>query len=118
MYFNERIVASPFAFYSLTSEDGAWFFQDIKKYTSYSRAGNVVTAQYPTLGGTVTQEMTSTGNTIEFKGTGPMGVTFDGTWTHTRGSIELEQRVHGLPALVRFVVEKRIRRVLHDLESI
>jgi hypothetical protein len=121
MNFCERIKVDGdghFAFQCLTSEDGARFFRDIRKYTSYSRAGNVVSVRYKTLWGTTAQDMTVGYRRVTFRGTGPMGVTFDGSWTHLDDSIELEQTVDGVPNVMRAVVQNRIQRALEDLKNI
>lgn len=121
MEFQERIKVNDgghYAFQCLTAEGGARFFRDIGKYTSYSCVGHVISVQYKTFWGTVSQDMVADYRRVPFRGTGPMGVTFDGCWTHLKDSIELKQTVHGVPNIMRGFVKKRIQRVLEDLAHI
>jgi hypothetical protein len=106
------------AFAALTSEDGARHFRDIRKYTAYSKVGNRVHVQYKTLWGTTSQDMTLGHRRITFRGSGPLGVTFGGSWTHLSDSIVLEQTVWGLPRCMRGVVQKRVNRALEDLRQV
>jgi hypothetical protein len=119
MHFH-RSIKIPFlggdvAFSVLSSEDGAKHFRDIRKYSSYSRDGNKVHVEYTSAWGTTTQEMTLGYRHITFRGNGPLGVTFGGSWTHLSDSIHLEQTVWGVPRFARCLVQKRVDRALEDV---
>jgi hypothetical protein len=103
------------AFSLLGSFEGATYFRDIRKYTSYSREGNVVKVQYKTGWGTTSQELNLGYRRITFRGKGPLGVTFGGSWTHLSDSIQLEQTVWGIPRFAHGLVQKRVNRALEDL---
>ena len=106
------------AFDAITSEDGAKHFRDIGKYTKYSRVNNIVNVEYTSIFGTTSQEMTIGYRIVTFRGKGPMGVTFGGSWTHLSDGIHLEQTVWGIPRLMSSIVQKRVNRALEDLQKL
>jgi hypothetical protein len=52
---------------------------------------------------------------LAFSGTGPCGVSFEGSWTRRGNDVTLDQTVSGVPSLAHGLVESRIRRAMDDL---
>lgn len=121
MEFHGRVVVprTSRAFEKLTTKDGARHFRDIQKYTSYSTIDNKVNVEYSTFWGTISQEMTiDTNKRITFRGQGPWGLTFAGSWTRTYEDIQLKHTVWGVPGCMRGLVKKKVDRALQDVEKI
>lgn len=106
------------AFEVLTSRNGAASFRDIGVYSEYSATRNRIRVAYATLFGTTQLVLNRHGpDRLDFSGTGPCGVTFEGHWTRRGTDIVLDQTVSGIPSLASSIVTRRIRRAMDDLVS-
>lgn len=101
----------------LTSREGARHFRDIRKYTVYERQGNSIRVEYLSFWGTTKMTLMPGKYHVVFKGTGPLGIEFGGSWSHVSDRIILEQTIHGIPDFGRSMVTKRITRALEDLKT-
>lgn len=117
------IVVSPIkALDALTSKDGAKFFRDIKKYTSYDVDENdiprSISMTYKSgipFSAPISVKMWPMGKVLMFNGTGPFGITFTGSWVLDRtGVVVLDQRFTS-PRWTVSLIQRRTKRVLEDL---
>lgn len=120
MFVHESVAVSDprAAMRALVSREGAAAFRDIKAYSTYEKKGRFVEVAYQTTFGTVSMTLDPREYEVSFVGKAPLGVSFEGCWKHVGTRVILEQRVFGVPGLLRPLVRGRVARALEDLAAL